>query len=75
MQSSANQLHDAFSKSWWLEVSTQSPPCHYYFGPFESEHEVTLAQPGYESDLTQEGCDVMGSWVVYRQPPAELTLE
>ncbi|MEO1620645.1 MAG: DUF1816 domain-containing protein [Cyanobacteria bacterium J06632_3] len=74
MQSSVNQQHNEISKSWWLEVSTQAPSYHYYFGPFDSEQAVTLAQPGYESDLAQEGCDVMGCWIVYRQPPAELTL-
>ena len=76
MQSSVNQRLDVSNKSWWLEISTQSPACHYHFGPFASESEVVLAQPGYEADLAKEGCELVGTWVVARhQPPANLTLE
>lgn len=68
-------LFEVASKAWWLEIWTQSPSCHYYFGPFDSESEVALAQSGYVEDLTQEGSEMLGSWVVHRHTPVELTLE
>ena len=38
---------------WWVEIRTQVPACTYYFGPFDSEKEAKLSQPGYLSDLAQ----------------------
>ncbi len=68
-------LFEAVSKAWWLEIWTKSPSCHYYFGPFDSESEVEPAQSGYVEDLAQEGSELLGSWVVHRHPPVDLTLE
>jgi hypothetical protein len=40
---------------YWGEVTTQSPPCTYYFGPFQSFQEAKSASTGYIEDLLSEG--------------------
>ena len=70
-----NQLFRQFGKSWWLEISTGSPKCEYYFGPFGSEGEAFQAQPGYVEDIEQEGSEVLHIAVVHRPTPAKLTVE
>ncbi|MEM9903974.1 MAG: DUF1816 domain-containing protein [Cyanobacteria bacterium P01_D01_bin.44] len=70
-----NYLIGLYKKSWWLEISTNSPRCEYYFGPFSSESEAAQAQPGYVEDLEQEGSELLRVTVVRRQTPANLTLE
>ena len=75
MKSLANQLFGLFRKSWWLEISTASPRCEYYFGPFRSESEAVQARSGYVEDLEQEGSELLRVSVVHRPVPAELTVE
>ena len=75
MKNLVNQLIDRYKQAWWLEISTQSPHCEYYFGPFGSESEALQAQPGYEEDLVQEGCELLRVSVVRRPAPTELTVE
>jgi hypothetical protein len=40
---------------WWAEITTTSPRCIYYFGPFQTYAEVSAAYPGYIDDLDSEG--------------------
>jgi Domain of unknown function (DUF1816) len=46
---------DNFGLAWWVEIVTQNPRCTYYFGPFLSSSEATLASVGYVEDLEVEG--------------------
>lgn len=41
--------------AWWVEVTTDSPRCTYYFGPFASSEEANASKQGYVDDLVQEG--------------------
>ena len=75
MKSLVNQLIGLYRKSWWLEISTESPRCEYYFGPFGSEDEAAQARSGYVEDLEQEGSELLRVSLVRRQAPAELTVE
>ena len=45
----------ALGLAWWVEVTTESPRCTYYFGPFASEGSAKGSQKGYVEDLEKEG--------------------
>lgn len=75
MKNPLSQLTSLFREPWWVELSTQSPRCDYYFGPFASHGEAVRAQAGYVEDLEQEGSEVLGLFVMCRRPPEELTVE
>ena len=64
-----------FTKSWWIEISTDSPKCTYYFGPFNTEAEALAAQAGYMQDLAQEGAQHLQATISRREDPSELTIE
>ncbi|NEQ52274.1 MAG: DUF1816 domain-containing protein [Leptolyngbya sp. SIO3F4] len=68
-------LNQQWRKCWWLEISTLSPTCDYYFGPFDSEIEAHQEQSGYVEDLEKEGGQVLRTLVVRRKTPAQLTVE
>lgn len=59
--------------AWWIEVTTQSPKCIYYFGPFASAEEAKEELPGYLEDLDRESAEGI-QVVVKRCQPAELTI-
>jgi hypothetical protein len=59
--------------AWWIEVTTQSPKCVYYFGPFASSEEAKEELPGYLEDLNHESAEGIQA-VVKRCQPAELTI-
>lgn len=40
--------------AWWVEITTESPRCTYYFGPFQNSSEALAACPGYVEDLESE---------------------
>lgn len=42
-------------QAWWVKVSTDSPKCIYYFGPFISQQEAQQNHSGYIEDLENEG--------------------
>lgn len=48
-------LLSALGLAWWVEITTDSPRCLYYFGPFLSVKEAKAHQGGYVQDLEQEG--------------------
>ncbi len=39
---------------WWVRISTTSPQCVYYFGPFNSAKEAKAHRNGYIEDLVLE---------------------
>ena len=41
--------------AWWVEVTTDTPSCIYYFGPFLTSTEAIEHQSGYLEDLKTEG--------------------
>jgi hypothetical protein len=59
--------------AWWIEVTTQSPTCIYYFGPFTSAQEAEAELPGFLEDLEHERAQEIQA-VVKRCQPAELTI-
>lgn len=75
MKNPLSQPTSQFLESWWVEISTQSPHCDYYFGPFASHSEAVRAQPGYVEDLGREGSEVLALSVLCRCPPEVLTVE
>ncbi|MFM7423958.1 MAG: DUF1816 domain-containing protein [Elainella sp.] len=59
--------------AWWVEITTESPSCVYYFGPYGSSSQAKAAQPGFVADLEQEGA--RGIKVnIKRCKPAQLTI-
>jgi hypothetical protein len=67
------QSINAFGLAWWIEVTTESPTCIYYFGPFLTANAATESQAGYLEDLRSEGA-VNIQAVVKRCQPKELTV-
>jgi hypothetical protein len=59
--------------AWWVEIITQNPRCTYYFGPFLSSADASVAVKGYIEDLESEGAQ--GIMVnVKRCKPDSLTI-
>ena len=52
---------------------TQSPPCTYYFGPFDSSTEAQGHQEAYLEDLRREEAQGI-TWTIERSQPAQLTI-
>ncbi|KAM3115501.1 DUF1816 domain-containing protein [Phormidesmis sp. 146-33] len=48
-------LLDSLGLAWWVEITTDSPRCVYYFGPFPNSKIAKESQAGYVEDLDQEG--------------------
>ncbi|HTL90647.1 MAG TPA: DUF1816 domain-containing protein [Leptolyngbya sp.] len=46
---------NAIGFAWWVEVTTDSPRCVYYFGPFLDKKMAQTYEGGYVEDLQQEG--------------------
>ncbi len=64
---------DVVGMAVWIEVTTDQPKCTYYFGPFLSEKEASLAQTGYVEDLEAE--NAQGIRVqIKRCQPQDLTV-
>lgn len=60
------------SLAWWIEITTSSPSCVYYFGPFQDFKEASQACPGYIEDLVNEGAEKIHIYIM-RCCPVELT--
>lgn len=58
---------------WWVEITTASPHCTYYFGPFENSLEAVAACPGYVEDLKSEQAQGI-EFKIKRCKPDVLTL-
>lgn len=48
------RLLDNLGLAFWVEITTDSPRCTYYFGPFGSLQDAEMAQIGYCEDLQAE---------------------
>lgn len=59
--------------AWWAEITTTSPQCIYYFGPFQTNAEANAAYPGYIEDLDSEGAQGIVV-VIKRCKPDVLTI-
>lgn len=46
-----------FGLAWWVEITTRTPKCTYYFGPFGSQQEAKAAEAGYVEDLKSEAAE------------------
>ncbi len=60
--------------AWWVRVTTRTPNCVYYFGPFLNQQEAYSSIAGYVEDLEQEQAEGINS-VVERCKPDKLTYE
>ena len=69
-----NLLGFATAKNaWWIKISTKTPNCVYYFGPFNNRREARQARSGYIDDLIKE--KAIGITVEIRQyQPKMLTV-
>lgn len=67
-------LLDFFGFAWWVQVSTETPRCSYYFGPFSKAEDAEVAKHGYVEDLEQEGAQGI-TVSVRRCKPSVLTLD
>lgn len=70
-----DKILNLLTKDWWIEISTDTPHCVYYFGPFTKKDDATKAETGYVEDLTQEGAAVLKLSVIKRPTPAQLTVD
>lgn len=59
--------------AWWVEISTKSPDCAYYFGPFANAKDAKANESGYVEDLEREGARGIAA-VVKRCKPDKLTV-
>jgi Domain of unknown function (DUF1816) len=74
IQSIWSSLLHQIGRAWWVKITTESPHCCYYFGPFASKIAADLAQAGYVEDLESElaqGIQVS----IERYRPDELTID
>lgn len=60
-------------QAYWIKVTTAKPSCTYYFGPFLTEKEANLAQPGFIEDLEAENAESITA-EIKRCQPQELTV-
>lgn len=68
-------LLERLGLAFWIEISTASPRCIYYFGPYLSRSEAEQAKPGFEEDLLQEGATGLVTMIFQRPTPDILTIE
>ncbi len=62
-------------QAWWVEISTETPRCTYYFGPFSSKEEAEELQAGYVEDLEGEGATNIQVTIKRAKPdPDKLTI-
>jgi hypothetical protein len=58
---------------WWVKITSISPHCIYYFGPFASFDEAQQHQAGYLQDIESEGAQDI-SLSIERSNPHYLTI-
>jgi Domain of unknown function (DUF1816) len=59
--------------AWWIEITTESPNCTYYFGPFATAKEAETEKSGYIDDLEMEGAKGFKT-AIKRCKPTKLTI-
>lgn len=55
-------------RAWWVEITTASPRCTYYFGPFYNSKEARASCPGYVEDLESEQAREIAINIKYCKP-------
>lgn len=73
MKEFLTNLLNLVGQAWWVKISTDSPKCIYYFGPFISEQEAKDSHLGYIEDLEHEGAQGI-SIEIGRFKPNSLTV-
>jgi hypothetical protein len=73
MQEPLINLLNLVGLAWWIEVTTETPRCTYYFGPFTGYKEAVASKAGYLEDLAQEGAQGINV-VIKRCKPDKLTV-
>ncbi|HEY9908545.1 MAG TPA: DUF1816 domain-containing protein [Thermosynechococcaceae cyanobacterium] len=73
MQEFLTNLLHSVGLAWWVEVTTDSPRCTYYFGPFLGHGEAEDHRIGYVEDLEQEGAQGIKT-AIKRCKPSALTI-
>lgn len=66
-------LLSALGLAWWVEITTESPRCTYYFGPFAASQAAETAKAGYIEDLQGEAAQEIRA-AVKRCKPTKLTI-
>jgi Domain of unknown function (DUF1816) len=61
------------NQPWWVKITSISPHCLYYFGPFASFDEAQQQQEGYLQDIESEGAQGI-SLSIERSNPHYLTV-
>ena len=74
MKNFFGSLVNFVGKEWWVEISTDSPKCVYYFGPFVGQSEADSAKRGYIEDLEKEGAEQIRVAVKRCKTPNKLTI-
>lgn len=73
MKTLVTQIVDFLGLAYWAEITTDTPRCTYYFGPFLSKQEAISAQNGYVEDLMGE--EAQGIKVLIKRcKPKQLTI-
>jgi len=67
------KLADALGFAFWVEISTDSPKCTYFFGPFLTKEEATKTKDGYLDDLKGEGA-IGIQYAIKQIKPTQLTI-
>jgi hypothetical protein len=73
MQEPFTNLLNLVGLAWWVEITTETPRCTYYFGPFSDYKSAEMSKAGYLEDLQQEGAEGI-SVEIKRCKPVELTI-
>lgn len=73
MKKLVTEIVDYIGLAYWTEITTDSPRCTYYFGPFLSKQEAISSQNGYIEDLKGEKAQGL-KVVVKRCKPKQLTI-
>ena len=63
-----NSIRSDRQSPWWIRVTTYSPGCVYYFGPFDSWTEAESKQVDYIEDIKKEGVPEIISQIKQFQP-------
>lgn len=68
------EIFHVLGLAWWVEVTTHTPQCTYYFGPFMSSKEAHKATPGFVQDLESEQAQEIVTQVK-RCKPQQFTID
>ncbi len=73
MKEMTTKLLNTLGWAYWVKITTVSPVCTYYFGPFLSRKEANAAKSGFIEDLKEEGAKGIKVGI-QRCKPKELTI-